>query len=204
KLHRITFRRGTISSARFAPDGNLVFGAAWEGRPIELFSAQAGSTESRPLGLATTDVLSVSPSGELAVSTNNHSGPGFESLGMLARAPQAGGAPREIVNDVEYADWAADGTTLAVVRRVGGKERLEYPLGKMLYETAGWISHIRISPDGRSVAFIDHPFGLDDSGNVATIDITGDKKALTGQFISLQGLAWRPGGSEIWFTGTTS
>ena len=86
KLHRITFRRGTISSARFTPDGNLVFGAAWEGRPIELFSAQAGSTESRSLGLTTTDILSVSPSGELAVSINNHSGAGFESLGMLARA----------------------------------------------------------------------------------------------------------------------
>jgi len=204
KLHRITFRRGTISSARFTPDGNLVFGAAWEGRPIELFSAQAGSTESRPLGLATTDVLSVSPSGELAVSTNNHSGPGFESLGMLARAPQAGGAPREIINDVEYADWGSDGTTLAVVRRVGGKERLEYPLGKMLYETAGWISHPRLSRDGKLVAFLDHPFSGDDAGSVATIDQSGNKKALSGQFISVQGLAWGSNGNEIWFTGTTS
>jgi eukaryotic-like serine/threonine-protein kinase len=204
KLHRITFRRGTISSARFTPDGNLIYGAAWEGRPVELFSAQTGSTESRPLGLTTTDILSVAPSGELAVSTNNHSGAGFESLGMLARAPQAGGAPREIVNDVEYADWSADGSTLAVVRRVAGKERLEYPLGKMIYETAGWISHPRISPDGKLVAFLDHPFALDDSGNVATIDKSGNKKVLTGQFISVQGLAWSPGGNEIWFTGTTS
>ena len=204
KLHRITFRRGTISSARFTPDGNLVFGAAWEGRPIELFAAQAGSTESRPLGLNTTEILSVARSGELAVSTNNHPGAGFESLGTLARAPQGGGAPREIVNDVEYADWSADGTTLAAVRRVGGKERLEYPLGKMLYETAGWISHPRISPDGKLVAFLDHPFSGDDAGNVATIDQSGNKKALSGQFISLQGLAWGSNGNEIWFTGTTS
>jgi eukaryotic-like serine/threonine-protein kinase len=204
KLHRITFRRGTIWNARFTPDGNLIYGAAWEGRPEELFAGESGSTEARPLGLQTTDILAISHSGELAVSTNRHFVMGFESAGMLARALQGGGAPREIADGVEYADWSPDGMALAVVRRVGGKVRLEYPLGKALYETAGWVSHPRISPDGKLVAFIEHPYERDDAGDVATVDQSGNKKTLTGQFVSAQGLAWSSTGTEVWFTGTTS
>ncbi len=204
KLHRITFRRGTIWSARFTPDGNLIYAASWDGRPTELFVAQRGSTESRPFGLPLTNLLAVSASGDLAVSLNQRFVEGFEYAGMLARAPQGGGAPRDIVDAAEYADWAPDGTALAVVRRVGGKVRLEYPLGKVLYGTAGWISHPRISPDGRLVAFIDHPYSRDDGGAVATIDSAGNKKIISGQFVSVQGLAWQPDGKEVWFTGTTS
>ena len=203
KLHRITFRRGTIWNARFTPDGNMIYGAAWEGRPIELYAAQNGSTESRPLGAAMTGILAVSGSGELAVSTNFQL-EGFESSGMLGRAPLGGGAPREIADGVEYADWGPDAVTLAIVRRVGGKDRLEYPLGKVLYETAGWVSHPRVSPDGKLIAFIDHPFERDDAGSVATVDQAGNKKTLTGQFVSAQGLAWAKAGDEVWFTGTTS
>src|SRR5262245_2609097 len=102
KLHRVTFRRGTISTARFTPDGNVVYGAAWEGQPIGMFIEQNGSTESRPLGLSNADILSVSRTGELAVSVNVRAGNGFESLGTLARMPQGGGAPRQISEDAEY------------------------------------------------------------------------------------------------------
>ena len=204
KLHRITFRRGTIWNARFTPDGNLIYGAAWEGRPEELFVAENGSTESRPLGLQTTDILAISGSGELGVSTNRHFVMGFESAGMLARAPRGGGAPRDIADDVEYADWSPDGVSIAVVRRVAGKVRLEYPLGKVLYETAGWVSHPRVSPDGKLVAFVDHAYQRDDDGMIAVVDGEGKKKTLTGEFVSVQGLAWWPGTNEVWFTGTTS
>jgi len=203
-LHRITFRRGTIWNARFTPDGNIIYGAAWEGRGEELFAAEHSSTESRPLGLQTTDILAISSLGELAVSTHRHFVEGFESAGMLARAPLGGGAPRDIADGVEYADWSPDGTTLTVVRRVAGKVRLEYPLGKVLYETAGWISHPRISPDGQRVAFIDHPIARDDAGEVAICDKQGNKKAVSGQFVSVQGLAWWPAGNEVWFTATKS
>ncbi|HXZ42956.1 MAG TPA: protein kinase, partial [Terriglobales bacterium] len=202
KLHRITFRRGTIWDARFTPDGNLIYGASWDGHPVELFTNQAGSTESRPLGMTATGLLSISGTGELAVDSNFQL-LGFEPSGMLGRAPSGGGAPREIAKDVSYADWSPDGTALAIVRPLAGKWRLEYPLGKVLYETAGWLSHPRISHDGKWIAFIDHPYVGDDGGSVAIVDSSGNKKTLTGQFVSAQGLAWSPG-SEVWFTATTS
>jgi serine/threonine protein kinase len=204
KLHRITFRRGTIWDARFTPDANLIYAASWDGRPTDFFAASPTSTESRPFGSSYAKLYAISSAGEMAVSTTQHYVEGFEYSGMLARAPQGGGAPRNIAPDVEYADWSPDGSALAVVRRVAGKVRLEYPLGKILYETSAWVSHPRISPDGKLVAFIDHPFPSDDSGNVAVIDLGGNKKKVSGDFVSLQGLAWRPEGDEIWFTGTTS
>ena len=204
RLHRITFSRLTVLSARFAPDGNLIYGASLEGHPPELFFAQSGSVESRPIGMMATSILAVALNGELAVQSNPTISQGFAYTGMLARAPQTGGAPRPIAEGVEYADWAADGS-LAVVRRVGGKVRLEYPLGKILYESAGWISHPRVSPDGLLVAFLDHPYSRDDAGSVATVDKNGQKRTLTTlKFVSAQGLAWHPVENEIWFSATTS
>jgi eukaryotic-like serine/threonine-protein kinase len=205
KLRRVTFSRLTILGARFTPDGNLIYGASLEGHPPELFFAQKGSVESRPIGMPTTSILAVAPSGELAVQSNPILLEGFEYSGMLARAPQGGGAPRSIADGVEFADWSPDGAALAVVRRVAGKVRLEYPLGKVLYETAGWISHPRVSPDGSIVGFVDHPYSRDDGGEVAIVDKNGQKKILTKSvYVSAQGPAWRPDGEEIWFTATTS
>lgn len=204
RLHRITFSRLTVLNARFTPDGNLIYGASLEGRPPELFSAPSGSVESRAIGMPSTNILAVAANGELAVQSNPTQTGSFSYTGMLARAPQIGGAPRPIAEGVEYADWAPDGS-LAIVRRVGGKIRLEYPLGKILYESAGWISHPRISPDGSLVAFLDHPYPRDDAGSVAIVDKGGQKKTLsTLKFVSTQGLAWHPVRNEVWFSATTS
>ena len=204
KTMRITFRRGTIWNARFTPDGNLVYSASWDGATSSLYSANPGSTESRPLGTNVADVFAVSPSGELAVGIGRRFQEGFEFSSMLARQPQGGGAPRDIIDGVEYADWSQDGSSLAVIRRVAGKVRIEYPIGKILYETPAWVSHPRISPDGKLVAFVDHPYGRDDGGSVAVIDASGNKKIISTSYVSLQGLAWRPDGGEVWFTGTKS
>jgi serine/threonine protein kinase len=204
KTVRITFRRGTIWNARFLPDGNLVYSASWDGTTSSLFSANPGSTESRPLNPEIPELFAVSPSGELAVGKTHRFEEGFEFSGMLARQPMGGGAPRDMIDGVEYADWSPDGSSLAVVRRVAGKVRIEYPIGKILYETPGWVSHARISPNGKLVAFVDHPYSRDDSGSVATIDATGNKKIIGTPYVSLQGLAWYPNGNEVWFTGTKS
>jgi WD40 repeat protein len=200
-FRQLTFRRGTIAFARFAPDGQtILYGSAWEGRPVEIFVSRAESPESRPFGLPGADILGISRSGEMALSLGRHTIGPFESSGTLARMGVAGGsAPRDVLEDVEWADWSPDGASLAVVRDVNGRNRLEFPIGKMLYETAGWISHPRVSPKGDLVAFLDHPVRGDDGGTVAVVDLSGKKRTLPGVFETIQGLSWSPRG-EIWFT----
>ena len=202
--HEITFRRGEIRSARFAPDGQtILYSAAWQGNPLEVFAARQGTVESRSLGLGHAELLAVSSTGEMALSLNNHPVGTWVNEGMLARAPLAGGAPRPILEDVEWADWGPDGNDLAVVRNVNGRDRLEYPIGKVLYETSGgWISYPRVSPKGDYVAFADHANQGDDGGSVAVVDASGKKKNLTRDWYGVQGLAWTPDGKEIWFTAS--
>ena len=202
--HEITFRRGEVRSARFAPDGQtILYSAAWQGSPVEVFAARQGTVESRSLGLPHTELLGVSSAGEMALSLASHPASTWVNVGTLARAPLAGGAPRPVLDDVEWADWSPDGNNLAVVRSVNGRDRLEYPIGKVLYDSSGgWISYPRVSPKGDYVAFIDHPLQADDGGAVAVVDLSGHKKELTRYWYGTQGLAWAPGGDEIWFTAS--
>jgi Tol biopolymer transport system component len=106
------------------------------------------------------------------------------------------------MDNVEWADWAPDGTTLAIVRQEQGRHSLEFPPGKVLYQADGWIGHLRISPKADSIAFIDHPELGDDGGAVAVVDLAGKKATLSTGWDSIQGIAWSPGGDEIWFTAT--
>ncbi len=202
--HEITFRKGEIRSARFAPDGQtIMYSAAWQGNPVEVFAARQGTVESRSLGLGHTELLAVSSAGEMALSLNNHPVSTWINVGTLARAPLAGGAPRPVLEDVEWADWAPDGSSLVVVRSVGGHDRLEYPIGKVLYETSGgWISYPRVSPKGDAIAFIDHALRADDGGSIAVVDLSGKKTKLTQDWYGTQGLAWSPDGQEIWYTAS--
>jgi eukaryotic-like serine/threonine-protein kinase len=202
--HEITFRRGEIRSARFAPDGQtILYSAAWQGNPVETFSARQGMVESRSLGLGRAELLAISSKGEMALSLGSHPVGTWINVGTLARAPIAGGAPRPILEDVEWADWSPEGNNLAVVRNVDGRDRLEYPIGKVLYETSGgWISYPRVSPKGDSVAFMDHPNQGDDGGSVAVVDVSGHKRELTREWYGTQGLAWAPDGQEVWFTAS--
>jgi eukaryotic-like serine/threonine-protein kinase len=200
-FRQITFSRGEVGSSLFAPDGQtIVYSAGWEGKPFEIFINRPESPESRPFGLGAAEVLAISKSGEMAVSLNRHPYHPFVRTGRLARISIAGGAPRDILDDVQFADWSPDGQSLAIVRDVGVKNRLEYPIGKVLFETTGWVGQIRVSPTEDLVAFVDHPFQNDDGGRIAVVDKSGKKRELTPLYATVQGLAWTPDGREIWYT----
>lgn len=198
---RLSFGRGTVYSARFTPDGHsVVYGASWSGRPMEIYTTASNAPQARSLGMTSADLLGISPSNELALALRGEHGARLDFVnGTLARTPLAGGAPREIEQDVRWADWDPN-SQLAVVHHTNARNRLEFPIGKVLYETTGDISYIRFSPDGQKIAFLDHPALYDDRGFVSVVDLAGHKTTLTKQWGSEDGLAWAPSGSEIWFT----
>jgi serine/threonine protein kinase/Tol biopolymer transport system component len=200
-FHEITFRNGTILSARFAPDGQtIVYGAAWDGRPPEVFSTRFDSSDSRSIGLPPAQILSISSKGEMAVSLNPINFSAFSVAGTLARVPLAGGAPREVLDNITWADWAPDGQTLAVIHpAAAGIARLEYPPGNVIYTPNAWTSHVRFSPDGASLAIIDHVASGDD-GRVVILDRQGSRKASSSFYTSVEGVAWSPNGKEVWFS----
>jgi len=205
-FRQLTFRRGTIYSARFAPDGHtIVYGAYWDGRPVQLFSVRPESPESSALPLPGADILSISSGGEMALSLDSRPA-GWTPYGTLARAPLAGGAPRELLEMVQEAVWNPDGSALAVVRaEQGGGSRLEYPAGKALYQTEGWLSHPRFTPKGDAIAFAEHTVKADDVGHVSLVDLRGKKRDLTGDYAGgVQGIAWTPAGDEVWYTASES
>jgi tRNA A-37 threonylcarbamoyl transferase component Bud32 len=193
-FQRLTFRRGLLSGARFAPDGKtVVYSAAWGAAPPEIFTVRTDSTESRSIGLSGADVLSVSSKGELAVLLRK--GSGAVPVGTLARIPIGGGTPREILEGVYEADWAPNGEDLAIIRRLpNGKRQVEYPIGNALYE-AGDIDLLRVSPGGDVVAFEEV-----DRTNVATVT-TIDRRRNLRRLITVRnfasGLAWSSRGDAV-------
>jgi eukaryotic-like serine/threonine-protein kinase len=201
-FRRLTFERGTIRDARFTPDGeSVIYGAAWEGNPLRIFMARTDAPESVRLSLPDARLLSISRTGEMAISLH-HTFEGWMGSGTLARSSVLGSAPRVLAENIREADWMHDGADLAVVRRVNALEQLEFPVGRVVYRTSGFISDIRISPSGDRIAFADHPLFADDAGGVSIVDREGKRTALADGFNSIRGLAWSPNGNEIWFTGT--
>jgi Tol biopolymer transport system component len=205
EYQRISFERGTIYAARFAPDGRGTFySASWNGGRVQMYSTVEASALSRPLGFESASLLGLSKSSEMALVLHGTHGSRLDFVnGMLARAPLAGGTPREILQDVRWADWSPGGE-LAVVHHANGRSRLEFPIGHVLYETQGWISHIRFSPLGDAIAFLAHPALWDDRGAVDVVDVNGKEKLLSAGWESADGLAWSPKGNEIWFTAAES
>jgi eukaryotic-like serine/threonine-protein kinase len=195
-FQRLTFRQGDVAGARFAPGGNIVYSAEWAGAPATIYSTQPGAREARDLGLPPAWILSISRSGEMLIRLLEHS--------TLAQVPLAGGAPRELLEDVSDADWDPTGNTFAVVRTVGGRHRIEYPMGTVLYETSQVRppAGLHVSPTGDAVAFFDNS----ETGDYA-VTIVGAKRSrriLSAGWRATGGLSWSPDGREIWFSGARS
>ena len=199
----LTFRRGYVTGARFAPDGQtIVYSAAWDGNPSEIFETRVGSSESRSRGIFPAGILAVSSQNEMAISLGcrNRWEPCF---GTLARVPIAGGAPREVLDNVGSADWSPDGKEIAAVHVVEGRDRLEFPIGKVLFESAGRIGSVRVSPGGDLVAFVEYSTGGHEDeppGRVlGVVDRSGRKRKLAdgGKGWETGPLLWSPRGDEI-------
>jgi Tol biopolymer transport system component len=201
RTQTLTFRRGFLTGARFAPDGQtIVYSAAWDGKPSEIFTTRVGSSESRSLGIFPAGILAISSSGDMAISLGceNRWEPCF---GTLARVPLAGGTPREVLDNVGSADWSPDGKELAAIHAVDGGDRIEYPIGKVLYKTDGYLTFLRVSPLGDLVAFFEHPEGDDQRGFVCVVDRAGHMRRLTKEWRQLLNTLWSPTGKEIFFSG---
>jgi eukaryotic-like serine/threonine-protein kinase len=201
-FRQLTFRHGTIGGARLASDGRtVVYRATWIGSPPELFLLRPESLQSGAIGLVNAGIYSVSPRGELAVALGCRLNWG-ECLGTLAQVPITGGSPRELVKDVLVADWGPDAQNIAVVSFSGTTYSLQYPLDKVLYESQGWITDVRVSPNGDRLAILDHDRLGDSAGSVSLVNLNGERTTLSSGWKSLKGLAWSASGEEVWFTGS--
>ena len=194
RFHRVTFRSGSVQSARFAPDGRtIVYSAHWTGSPPDVYTTRLGSAESRPLGLVDTAVLAVSQSSELLLQRTS---------GVLARVPLDGGAPRDFAANIVAADWSADGRDVAVITGDGHRDELQWPIGSPQPHDASHIPRdgVRISPDGTEIAF---PWWRRGEAGVAIQRKGEPPKPIAGGFGSISGVAWSPDAREVWISGRT-
>jgi hypothetical protein len=199
EVQPVIHRLGAVRAARFSPDGRVIFTASFEGKPEEVFGKTSASVEPQSLGLTDALLAGVSSSGDLALLVDPRFTRPFSMHGTLARVGGVGGTPRELVEHVEFADWSPTGE-LAVVRDVSAVNTLEYPVGKVLFQTTGWISNPRFSPTGDRIAFLHHPLFNDDMGEPMFVDLQGHSNVLAARWPRVLGLAWSPDGSEVLFT----
>src|SRR5262249_30369103 len=122
----VTFRWGGVNVARFLPDGRIAYSAAFESHPEQLFVRPPGSIHSQSLGLESVRLQSAIGAGELGVLLRPRRTNVATFRGTLARVPSVGGTPRELLDEVEYADWSIRGD-LAIVRNTSQGYLLESP-----------------------------------------------------------------------------
>jgi Tol biopolymer transport system component len=203
QFHQLTYRRGTITDARFAPDGdNVLYTAAWEDSNPEIYTVPTRGASGHPFGISNARLLAVSRQGELAVVLDPKALPfSYLSPGTLARASSSSAAPKPEIENIQAADYTPDGSALAIVRYVPGKStcQVEYPVDTVLFSSPA-ISDLRFSPNGRYLAFISHGDSTDDRGTVVILRANGDRVAASPTYSSAEGLAWTPSGEEVWFS----
>jgi Tol biopolymer transport system component len=194
-FNQLTFRRGSVFGARFAPDGKvIVYDAGWEGGVPRIYTTRPGNPASNALALPPARLASISWTGELAVI--------LQERNTLARVPLAGGAPSEILHNVAWADWSPGGQALLIVRQARSKQRIEFPAGKIIYQTDNRIPLARFSRDGRRIAFFEQSPSPDDRISVNVVDLQGNRRTLASRLVYGLGLVWAPGGDEIWYSGS--
>ena len=203
QFQQITFQRGFIPNARFLHDGQtVIYGGQFEDAPMQIYQVRANLLQPVPVSVPTAILFAVSSSDQMLIGTDV-SYSGHSQVGTLDEVPVSGGTPRPLQTRVLSADYAPDGKTIALSRYAGGKCVLEYPAGKQIYQSSGYMDHLRVSPDGKYVAFDDHPIVADDRGAVSVVDAGGRVRRITPDYEEAQGVAWRSN-SEVWFTAAAN
>jgi len=195
-FQRLTYARGTIEAARFAPGGPaVIYSARWRGGAPEILTVRQESPESRPAGLGAARLLAVSRAEELAILRSPSQLMGMD-YGRLARAPLGGGGVRELLDGVQDAEFTPDGRQLAVIRRDAFRWRVELPIGTAVYSSNRPLRALRMAPDGAALALLEIGDGRQE-WQVRLIDRTGGDRLVPNCPERLTGLAWDPGGRGL-------
>jgi eukaryotic-like serine/threonine-protein kinase len=202
---RLSYKEKAIYRAAFVPEKDaVVYSAAVDdNRPVVLRIGREYPS-STSIGLPPgTHLLSVSKSGELALLMDARVVTAEILRGTLARMALGAQGARRLLDGVRDADWMPDGGELAIVRTVGSKDRLEFPPGKVVYETDGYLSDLHVSPDGASFAAFEHPMRWEPRASLVIIDRAGRKTVVAGEYGFARGVAWRPDGRELVFSASS-
>jgi Tol biopolymer transport system component len=205
KITRLTFRPGHVGNARFTPDGQTVlYSGQWGTASSEVVSQRVGANDVRALPLGPGNPMVQATTGAEALVTILDYGRSGPSRFRLVRTTIESGSTRELTEGVWWADWSPDHSRIAVSRLFEGRYRLEYPVGRVLFEASGKgvIQVVKVSPSGQEVAFIHWPVrgGGRRAGDLMLADSAGRVRVLSGGWSSLAGIAWSPDGREVWFT----
>ncbi len=204
-FHRLTFRTGALDGARFSADGHtVVYDASWGGQSRELYAVRTGSAETRALSLSGAALRALSSQDELAILLRPRRRFGLLQ-GTLARVPIDGGGPREVQVAVQEADWSPDGVRLAIVRMTQATQwAVEFPAGSPVHITPKRVAGLRVSPDGRSVAFFESfEFVLRRRLEILVAG-AGKPARVLATARHGTGLAWHPSGRETWFSADSA
>ena len=192
---QLTFRRGIVDRARFAPDGQtVVYSARWDGKPSEVFTARLDLAEAQALSLAQSARLDALHGGEALIHYED---------GRLARMPLVGGTPRDVAENVVDSDWGPTGD-IAVIRSSALWRRLASgsstrSAGSCSSLPSRGLRGVRVSPQGDRVALVEGETGAF-GGDVVVVDTSGRRTVLSAGWMEVDGLAWSPDGREVWFT----
>ena len=199
----LTNRLGFISTARFAAEGKrVVYSAGFDGKPLALFYNNGEAADSQSVLMESASLKSVSRSGKLAVLVDFELNWADGYKGTLQILPAGGGQPEATYPRVDDAAFAPDESVAILKTGLNGEQRLEYPIGTVLYRSPGWMSYPRFSPKGDKIAFFEHPVA-DYSGLIAVFDLASKTKTdISKGWLALTGLAWNPKTNEIWFGGS--
>jgi hypothetical protein len=194
-FRQLTFRQGTVGNARFASDGEvIVYSAAWDGGPYELYNTRIDSFQSRPLDfLPPADLLALSGDNRAALAQSRPAADGWQPRGPLAIVNLSGGGARVVDDHIVSADWGTDGQLAAVVRFVDGEMQVEFPIGTVVYR-GNVIGNVRVSPDGQRICFA----ALWDE--LYQSERSGPARRIASDLPRIEDCAWSPEGDEIWFS----